>query len=248
MCLILLAWKSHPDYPLIVAANRDEFHARATQPAHIWPDIEPELIAGKDLQAGGTWMGVTQSGRFAAVTNYREVPLVDSELSRGQLVTDYLFGKQSAQNYAEQLASQRYAGFNLLVGDNDQLLHISNRSDTITAIQPGIHGLSNATLDTPWPKVQIGKSQLQQLLSDQFGHADLQKLLGDDRTAEDGELPKTGVSLEVERMLSARKIISPNYGTRASTTLLVGNNGHIDFCEQSYSPHGEPTDKVHIQR
>ncbi len=250
MCLILFAWKAHPDYPLIVAANRDEFHNRPTESAHIWPDIQPDLIAGRDLQAGGTWMGITGNGRFAAVTNYREVPPAESELSRGELVIDYLNGHQSAQHYAQLLhsKSRRYAGFNLLIGDHSQLLHISNRSQSITDIKPGIHGLSNATLNTPWPKVQTGKSYLQQLLSGQFGHADLQMLLGNEQTAADDQLPATGINLEMERMLSASKIVSPSYGTRSSTSLLLSRNGHIDFYEQSYDPQGKPASKAHIQK
>lgn len=250
MCLILFAWKAHPDYTLVVAANRDEFHNRPTEPAHIWPDIQPTLIAGRDLQAGGTWMGITDNGRFAAVTNYREVPSADSELSRGELVTDYLNGDQSAQDYAQLLHSkgQRYAGFNLLIGDDSQLLHISNRSQSITDIKPGIHGLSNATLNTPWPKVQIGKSRLQQLLLSPPNHADLQALLSNQQTAADNELPSTGINLEMERMLSASKIISPSYGTRSSTSLLLGNNRHIDFYEQSYDTQGKPVSKAHIQK
>lgn len=243
MCLILLAWQAHPDYPLIVAANRDEFHARPTQAAHIWPDTDPAVMAGKDLQAGGTWMGITANRRFAAVTNYREVPATESELSRGQLITDYLLGNEPARAYAEQIHAegQRYAGFNLLIGDRQTLLHVSNRSDGVTPIEPGIHGLSNAVLNTPWPKVSTGKAQLAQAVAGQPDHAGLQAILADERTADDQDLPATGVAPELERVLSARKIITPNYGTRSATSLLVDSNGRIDFFEQSFDATGNST-------
>ncbi len=242
MCLILLAWQAHIDFPLIVAANRDELHARPTAAAHIWPDTDPLLLAGKDLQAGGSWMGITRNARFAAVTNYRENPAVRSELSRGQLITDFLTGRQSARQYAQRIHAdgERYAGFNLLVGDIHQLLHVSNRSDSVTAIKPGVHGLSNATLNTPWPKVKTGKSQLRQILDGPPDHQQLQNLLSNQQIADDELLPSTGVSIEVERLLSARKIVMPDYGTRSSTTVLLSADGQIDFHEQRYAADGRP--------
>ncbi len=248
MCLILLGWQAAAEYPLIVAANRDEFHARPTRPAQVWPEIEPALIAGQDLQAGGTWMGITAGGRFAAVTNYREAAQTQSSLSRGQLVTDFLQGSQTAEQYARVIHAEgpRYAGFNLLVADHQQLLHISNRSPAVTRISPGIHGLSNASLNTPWPKVQDGKAQLQQVINRQVDHQPLQDILADQEIAGDDQLPSTGVALELERLLSARKIVSPGYGTRSSTTLLLSTEGQINFYEQRYAASGDPDGHSHI--
>jgi len=246
MCLLLFAWQAHPDYPLIIAANRDEFHARPTHPAHIWPGTHPALIAGKDLQANGTWLGITANGRFAAVTNYREVPAVASRFSRGQLVTRFLSGNENIQTYAEHIHANGndYAGFNLLLADlstaqPNQLYYVSNRHPSVTAIKPGIHGLSNASLNTPWPKVTTGKTQLQQVLKQQPNHQQLRQLLSDEQIADDQLLPTTGVSTTLERVLSARKIVTADYGTRCSTTLLVKHNGHIDFHEQSYAADGQ---------
>ncbi len=249
MCLILFAWQTHPDYPLVIAANRDEFHARPTQPAHHWPDTDPIIIAGRDLQAGGTWMGMTANGRFAAVTNYREIPAAESELSRGELVTGFLQRDIDPADYARRIQSEasRYAGFNLLVGDRQAVWHISNRADEIACIGSGVHGLSNATLNTAWPKVTDGKSQLQQVLSGSPDHQQLQSILADEQTAQDDALPNTGVKRELERVLSARKIVTPSYGTRSSTTVLVSRIGRVDFYEQRYNAQGQPDGHTQLQ-
>lgn len=244
MCLILFAWKAHRDYPLLVAANRDEFYQRPTRQSHVWTDTDPEVLAGKDLQAGGTWMGVTGAGRFAAVTNYREVPATDSEYSRGELVMEYLQSRLSATEYAQkkQHAFDAYAGFNLLIGDNKTLIHLSNRHNSPTIITPGVHGLSNASLNSDWPKTSRGRAQLKQLAQQSIAHDELQSLLTDTRVAEDHELPETGVPLSVERALSATKIELPEYGTRSSTSLLMTADGHIDWLETVHATGGKEGD------
>ena len=242
MCLILLAWRCHPGYPLVVAANRDELFARPTAPASYWEQA-PGLLAGRDLDAGGTWMGMTRRGRFAALTNFREPRQApDHEAnppSRGGLVSDFLAGSARAEDYLAALApaAKSYNGFNLLCGTVDQgLWHFSNRGGQPRLLEPGIYGLSNHLLDTPWPKVALGKSELARALDALPAEAPLFDLLRDDRVHEDDSLPRTGVSLEWERTLSAAFVRAPNYGTRSSTVLLQDREGLISFDELSYLP------------
>jgi len=242
MCLILFAWRCHPEYPLIVAANRDEFYRRSTAAAHWWPE-QPDLLAGRDLEAQGTWMGVTRRGRFAAVTNVREPQLVlPSALSRGELTRDYLESDTEEQDFSRQLQETRalYSGYNLLYGSRDGLSYYSNRLSAPLALKPGLYGLSNARLDTPWPKVQRGKAQLQKLLArDEFETTDLLRILDDSRIFPDNLLPATGVSLERERQLSALRIAGIDYGTRSSTALLVNRLGQVILHEKQLAP--QPT-------
>lgn len=237
MCLIALAWQVHPDYPLVVAANRDEFHARATAPARFWREA-PALLAGRDLAAGGTWMGVTRQGRFAALTNFREPQAPKGELSRGLLVSEYLQSGQSPQVFAEaaMARAERYSGFNLLLADDRELVVVSNRGTPPRRLPPGVYALSNHLLDTPWPKVERARRALQGALVAPGIEALLQ-LLADDAAAPDEELPDTGVGTELERLLSSPFIRSPAYGTRASTVLLAGRE-RLRFVEQSFGPDG----------
>jgi uncharacterized protein with NRDE domain len=241
MCLILFAFRAHPDYPLVVAANRDEFYARPTAPATWWDDA-PQVLAGRDLRGGGTWMGITRSGRWAALTNYRDpADLEASGRSRGHLVAGYLRGEQPPGDYLETLRprASAYSGFNLLVGDPRSLHWYANRQARgPRALAPGIYGVSNHLLDTPWPKVARGKRALAELLAPR-GRPDPERLLSIllDRTfAADHELPDTGVGAEWERVLSAPFIVSPEYGTRASTALLVDRHGRALFHERSFEP------------
>lgn len=278
MCLILLAWQVHPDYPLVMAANRDEFFARPTAPAEFWPEHPAsggQVLAGRDLQAGGTWLGMTRSGRFAALTNYREVraPAASpspTSRSRGHLVSDFLQGSGSAPDYLANVAAQAadYEAFNLLCGQLPSahgaaagLWYYSNRDMTerkeppaardapaapaaqgpIQALAPGIYGLSNHLLDAPWPKVTEGKSALTLALAGLPEKAPLFELLRNNKTYADKELPRTGISLDWERALSAAFIRSaqmPHYGTRSSTVLLCDRQQHIDFAEQTYPAEG----------
>ncbi|HRZ05280.1 MAG TPA: NRDE family protein [Candidatus Competibacteraceae bacterium] len=239
MCLVLMAYRCHPGYELLVAANRDEFHDRPTAPLAFWEDA-PDLLAGRDLQEGGTWMGITRTGRFAAITNYRDPCRVKSDApSRGHLVSGYLQGEQSAGDALERLraTADRYNSFNLLLGDETGLYYYSNRADEPRALPPGFYGLSNHLLDTPWPKLKRGLAMLHRLLERRRDPApdDLLQILTDRTLAPDAELPQTGVPLEWERWLSAIFIDAPGYGTRSSTALLVDSGGNACMAETTWS-------------
>ena len=233
MCLIVFAWKVLPTVPLVAAANRDEFYQRATAPAAPWPE-HPQVFAGRDLQAGGSWMGITHptacgsGARFAAITNIRApAEHRDDAPSRGQLVADYLAGCMSPQEYIDALRTRAgdYNGFNLVIGDRDTLIWYSNRGDADPRngkpLEPGVYGVSNALLDAPWPKVLKTKAQFASLLC--LGAPDdaFFEMLSDTTPASDQRLPETGVPLEVERVLSSVKIESPGYGTRTSTVVKL---------------------------
>lgn len=241
MCLILLAIEQHPDLPLVVAANRDEFYARPTRDAAFWPEA-PQLLAGQDLQQGGTWFGVTRAGRLAMVTNVRRPDDQRGSASRGQLVREFLLAGGSPEASLQQLLTRReeYPGFNLIAGTWDRLYFSSNRGQAQPKrLGPGVHGLSNASLDTPWPKVAGGCRDLAGLL-EKVPAAELEPalfaLLADDHRAADDELPETGIGLEWERLLSARFIRSAAYGTRCSTLLTVDRQGRVRFVERSFVP------------
>lgn len=238
MCLIALAWQAHPDYPLIVAANRDEFHHRPAQAARFWPEASA-LLAGRDLAAGGTWLGITRTGRFAALTNVREPGVAPGSRSRGLLVSGFLQGMDSPQAYAAAVATAGadYSGFNLLVGDAGSLWWVSNRAPAPMPVTPGVHALSNHLFNTPWPKVQRARDGLAAALPAPTPEA-LFALLADDRAAPDDELPDTGVGLAMERLLSPPFIRSGGYGTRCSSVLLAGRE-RIFFAEQTFTPDGE---------
>ena len=239
MCLILFALDAHPRYRLVLAANRDEFYDRPTAPAAFWDDA-PHILAGRDLQGGGTWCGITTGGRFAAVTNYRD-PRTHREgmRSRGMLVADYLRGGMPADAWQERLRREGggYNGFNIIFGDGGGLHYFSNRGDAASPVTPGIHGLSNHLLDTPWPKVTRGKQALAELLTagDELAPDDLFAILADRTVAPDHLLPDTGVGLERERLLSPLFITSPTYGTRSSTVVLIGRDGDCAFMERSFN-------------
>jgi uncharacterized protein with NRDE domain len=245
VCLILFAWQAHARYPLVVAANRDEFHERPTLAADFWLR-QPGLLAGRDLQAGGTWLGVTRSGRFAAVTNYREplVPEAPLERSRGELVTDFLAGRQAPLAHAEALlaSGSSYRGFNLLLGAPDALAYVSNRQDRAQVVSPGSHGLSNHLLDTKWPKVCSGRERLDQLLQKDRIDAEALLDLVTDRNAVPGDMPLDAGDGEVHQYLMNHYfIVSPVYGTRSSTVVLVDNDGAIEFVERRFDPDGAET-------
>jgi uncharacterized protein with NRDE domain len=236
MCLILLAWRAHPGFPLVVAANRDEFHDRPAAAAGFWPDA-PQVLAGRDLQAGGTWLGITRQGRLAALTNYRDPARVRSGTpSRGELVAGFLCGQETAERFRDRLEAEAaaYNRFNLLYGDRDGLHYFSNCGEGARELAPGIYGLSNHLLDTPWPKVARGKSALAQSLAALPDRTPLFALLKDATLAHDEELPRTGVGLEWERLLSSAFIRSPGYGTRSSTVLSTNTSGECVFEELSF--------------
>jgi len=238
MCLINFHFQEHPNYKLIVAANRDEFYKRPTASAHFWED-EPDLLAGRDLLQKGTWLGVTKHGRFAALTNYRDPAHMSiGKFSRGEIVRSYLTEDISSKVFLESLHKRKdnYTGFNLLVGNPDELFYYSNIQKEIIEVSAGIHGLSNHLLDTPWPKVTKGKQALKNYIMNQekVKLDDLFSILSDEEIADDSELPKTGVSLEIERKLSPLFIKTPNYGTRSSSILTVDNDNNFTFAERTY--------------
>lgn len=238
MCLIVFAHNAHPQYRLIMAANRDESYKRPTAPAHFWQD-HPQILAGRDLEKKGTWMGVTKNGRFAAITNYRNPSMEKSEArSRGTLVSDYLSANEHPETYLTKVKTDKnqYNGFNLIVGDRFSIYYFSNQADTIQKLSPGIYGLSNAALDTPWPKVTKSKKHLADCLAQDSLHPDcLFDLLSDEKQADDPSLPETGVGTELERVLSSVFIQTEGYGTRASTVLMMDQNNHVYFKERSFS-------------
>ncbi len=251
MCLILLAWHAHPEFPLVVAANRDEYFSRPTEIAHFWP-THPSLLAGRDIQAGGTWMGITREGRFAALTNFREPESRDATpdvFSRGRLVSDFLGGTQPAEAYLGAIDSRAddYRAFNLLCGTlADGLWHYSNRAGSggatprMQRLQPCVYGLSNNLLDIPWPKVARGKSAMTEALARLPREDALFELLRDETVHEDAKLPRTGISLEWERVLSAALVRAPHYGTRCSTILMCDGNDVVTFDEQTFQPNATP--------
>ncbi|EXI71069.1 MAG TPA: NRDE family protein [Candidatus Accumulibacter phosphatis] len=247
MCLILLAWQVHPDYPLVVAANRDEFFARPSAPAAFWHDA-PQVLAGRDLEAGGTWLGVSREQRFAALTNYREGGRQHPDTrSRGALVADFLVGRATPKNYLAEVAAQagEYNGFNLFVGDADRLGYCSNRQDAeLRWLTPGIYGLSNHLLDTPWPKLASARAAFAAALRTLPEPTPFFALLADREIVPDSHLPETGVPIEWERILSAVFVSSEHYGTRASTLLSRRRDGLVSLHERSYGAAATPTGEV----
>lgn len=250
MCLILLAWQSHPDYPLVVAANRDEFFARPSSPVGFWEDA-PDILAGRDLQAGGTWLGVSRRQRFAALTNFREGGKQRADApSRGALVADFLAGESDPESYPESYLenlSNRgpdYNGFNLFVGDGRRLGYYSNRNAGTRWLQPGIYGLSNHLLDTPWPKLSAAKAAFAAALAQLPAAMPFFELLADREIVPDTHLPETGVPLEWERILSSVFVSSPDYGTRASSLLTIHRDGRVSFLERSFGREAVPIGEV----
>jgi uncharacterized protein with NRDE domain len=238
MCLILFAHEYHPAYHLVIAANRDEFYDRPTAPLSFWEDF-PTALAGRDLKGGGTWLGVTQKGRIAAITNFRDpASIIPDAPSRGKLVTGFLMGNDSPETYLQGLSTKgsRYNGFNLLAGHGKDLYYYSNRGRNVEKIFPGLYGLSNDLLDVPWPKVERGKKALQCLLDHQkkLDPRDVFTLLRDGAYAPDETLPDTGVGLVWEKILSPVFISSKIYGTRSSSVVLVEKSGTIKFYEKTY--------------
>ncbi len=237
MCLILCANNLHSGFPLVIAANRDEFLNRPAARADWWVD-RPDLLAGRDLQQMGTWLGCTRSGRFACVTNVRDrIPLRSDAPSRGDLVTGFLTGEDSIEEYLSFLSEhgEQYNGYNLLFGCGGRVAYQSNRSGDAGVLGSGIYGISNALLDTPWPKVRRGKRRFRELLDKSPGKLpteELFELLGDREVAPDEELPDTGLPIELERMASSIFADGREYGTRCSTLLAIDAEGSVHFEER----------------
>lgn len=253
MCLITFQIGKHPTYKFVLAANRDEQYQRPTRTAGFWSEF-PFLLAGKDLLADGTWLGITKKGKIAAITNCHDLENATSsqfytgsvdKLSRGKIVTDYLTSDSEPIVYLEKLFQQKnsYQPFNLLCGTVDHLYHFNSREQTYTSLQEGIYGLSNASLDTPWPKVVHAKKQLDEILQQpHFDKSELFRMMMDQTPAPDEQLPSSPIPLELKRKTSANYIATESFGTRSTTLLLVDHNDVITFIERSYSPDQQYTD------
>ena len=245
MCLVIVAHRMSAHYPLLVAANRDEFHARPTQASHFWPE-HPQLLAGRDEQMGGTWMGITRQGRFAAITNYRDPERTQpAPRSRGELPLQFLVGSADPRHFIAELATHadEYAGFNLLLGDGRELWYYSNSQPgtaaPTAALAPGIYGLSNAQLDTPWPKSEAGKTKLQALLdAGAVNHDALASVVGARQPAELAALRAQGLDGEMDQLLSAQFIVTEAYGTRSCTSLWLDEQAQVHWREQSFDSAG----------
>jgi uncharacterized protein with NRDE domain len=249
MCLILLAWRVHPRFPCVLAANRDEFHERATAPAEWWPG-KARILAGRDLHAGGTWLGVTRRGHFAALTNFRDGGARRADApSRGTLVSQLLESARSVPEtlrYLEDIGRQ-YNPFNILFSDGERLGVYESALGAGRELGPGVFGLSNHLLDTPWPKVQNAKTALTAALADPRDTDAILHLLRDDQPANDAELPRTGVTLDWERLLSSAFVRADDYGTRCSTLLRVDERGAAAFFEWSWDCMGEASGTRHFE-
>ncbi|MEQ7920032.1 NRDE family protein [Xanthomonas sp. WHRI 1810A] len=246
MCLIVFAWRpSHPQ-PLVLAANRDEFYARPTQPLAQWKDA-PQVYAGRDLEAGGTWLGINADGRFAALTNIRNPDQPLGRRSRGELVAQFLTNDLSMDEYLLAVADRagEYGGFNLLVGNREELYFLSAIDPVPRPLSEGVYGVSNAGLDTPWPKLVKAKAALSAQLNDPQP-ARLFDFLADADVAPVADLPETGVGLATETLLSSVFIASPTYGTRASTVLIVNADGRRQLIEHSFGPYGGRLGEVEL--
>jgi len=245
MCLIIFSWKQNTEYPLVLMANRDEFYQRPTLQASVWKN-QPEIVAGKDLQGNGTWMGISKSGKWAALTNYRALSEMRKDApTRGSLVTDFLVNNYSPEEYLTIVKNDpnNYNGFNLLVGNANGIGYYSNKEGIVKKVETGVHGLSNHLLDTPWPKVQRGKSKLSASLNHPINTESLLNHMTDKTIASDEQLPNTGVSKEWEKLLSPMFIESEQYGTRCSTILLMDKKGKFTFIEKTYPNPFDPVDE-----
>ncbi|WP_062261587.1 NRDE family protein [Endozoicomonas arenosclerae] len=246
MCLISLSWQPDAQYPLILVANRDEFYERPAKTVHFWED-NPEILGGRDLEAGGSWLALSRKGRIAAVTNFREFPIRPGVLSRGALVSDFLSSELSPKEYLSQIhsAADQYSGFNLLVGDASGLYYYSNRMGSVVSLKPGFHALSNHLLNTPWPKLERVRQGLEQHLEQHQKPEpdDLIAMMHNGTKAPDDQLPETGVGQEREKFLSSCFIASENYGTRNTSVLILDRQGRLSWTEQMYQPKGEDGQK-----
>lgn len=237
MCLIFFALNCHTEYSLILAGNRDEFYNRPTEIAHFW-NTNPELFAGRDLKGGGTWLGVQKKGRFAALTNIRDMASIkENAPSRGNVVVNALTSESTQEDFISRLdeKSESYNGFNLLTFENRKMLHYSNQSKIITEVEPGIHGISNADLDTPWPKVQTAKKSLTNIMDeDRIDKEAIFAMLQSEKRYPLEKLPDTGLPEEKEVAVSSAFIKMDDYGTRCSSLVLIDYNGNITFEERTY--------------
>src|SRR5699024_4456263 len=240
MCIVNFHFQDHPRYKLIVAANRDEFYKRPTKPLHFWED-KPYILAGRDLEAGGTWLGMSKNGRFATLTNYRDIKYFNQKdkRTRGDIVTNFLNDSIDPVSYLEQLHESRneYRVFNVMVGDSDELYYDENEQAEITKINSGSHSLSNELLNSSWPKMERAKILLNEYVTnhDVIDPEVLFTILKNDTLAPDNELPNTGVGLSLERDLSPIFIHTEGYGTRASTVILISHDNEVEYIERTFN-------------
>lgn len=246
MCLIVFSWQPGSKHPLVLAANRDEYYQRPTLDVSHWQD-DPDIFGGRDLEAGGSWLAVNRNGRFAAVTNYREVPVNKGNRSRGELVSGFLTSRLSAREYLTSVSEQasQWSGFNLLIADHTGLYYFSNRApdQTIKPLQPGIYGLCNHLLDTPWPKLQQARNGFADTITASPNPDQLIQLMKDDKRPSVEQLPDTGVSLEFEKLVSSCFIASDNYGTRNTSVLIFDQAETLHWIEQNYLSNGVPGER-----
>ena len=248
MCITLFAYDVHPKYKLILSNNRDELQVRPTATADFWNDT-PSILAGRDLTAKGTWLGINRNGRLGNITNYRDfrIPQKENAPSRGDLPTQFLNDQISAEEYLERLApeAEAYNGFSILLGDGDHLAWFSNMEGEVRTLDAGIYGFSNALLDTPWPKVEKGKAFFNDIADHtDWTSEDLLRLMADQTPGPDHLLPDTGKDIEFERVVSPIFVANSFYGTRASSVLLVDREGKVDFIERSYDMNAIETGTV----
>lgn len=250
MCILFLAINQHEKYPLVILANRDEFQERPTTSARFWKEY-PELLAGRDEKEGGTWLGITKKGKISALTNYRDIPLhKEGRESRGLLVKDFLTSEISTLTYLDLLISKResYNPYNILIGNQKELYVYNNVSNESQKLTDGFHGLSNAYLNSPWPKISRGIEHLKEyILSSELKKEELFSIMKDETKAPDELLPNTGVGLEKERFLSSIFIQNPVYGTRSTAILLFDRQNTVSFYERSYSPTGDITNEFEVR-
>lgn len=237
MCLIVFGYKAHKKYPLILAGNRDEFYDRPAKNAHFW-NTNPPVLAGKDLKAGGTWLGVSDKGELGAITNYRDLTNpTKGEKSRGAIIPEFLNRENDLQKALEPFIEhgELYSGFNLIAGDTENLFYVSNITNQIERLHPGCYGISNAFLNTPWPKVNSAKKNFKSIISsDEIDEEAVFNLLQIRKTYPEHLLPQTGLSPELEKDVSSIFIETENYGTRCSTLLMIDNMGVVTFIERTY--------------
>ena len=250
MCLIFLSFNQHPDYPLIIAANRDEFYDRPASSIGLWPEY-PNILAGKDLTGGGTWLGVTKSGSFAMLTNYRDMANIKANApTRGKLVLDYLAGEFDASNYLQALdaSASLYNGYNIILGTLNDPWYYSNQNHEIFRLGTGLYGLSNALLDTKWPKVEIGKEKFKQIIErESLDFEAIFSFMYDKTLAPDEKLPDTGIGYEKEKLLSSMFIELPGYGTRNTTLLVKDKNNNVQLIERTYSQPDDSTSELKFE-
>jgi len=237
MCLIVFSYKNHSKYPFIFAGNRDEFYSRPTRTAHFW-DTKPQILAGKDLKAGGTWLGISKTGEFAALTNYRDLNHPrNREKSRGELIPYILTTSEPEKQAVKNIISNgdQYDGFNMIAGNTDKLFYLSNIRESYEPIKPGVYGLSNAFLDTPWPKTEQSKKDFSNaILGNNPDEEAIFRFLKNPKTYPSDQLPNTGLTPEMEKAISPVFIETDKYGTRCSTLLMIDNNGQVTFIERTF--------------